>query len=137
MAISCSLLLLYAAGSCANRCDAPFHDNTGGCYCHETCMFTDDCCDDYRVECREATTQPFWSVFTARKQSLGQVNIFAHLCHSVHNRGGIPACIAGGIPACLAGLQRGGIPACLAGLQGGGIPACFAGLQAHTNGGWS
>ena len=63
MTISCFLLLLYAAGSCANRCDAPFHDNTGGCYCHETCMFTDDCCDDYKTVCREATIQPFWSVF--------------------------------------------------------------------------
>ena len=30
-------------------------------------------------------------IFTARKRSLGQGNIFAPLCHSVH-RGGIPAC---------------------------------------------
>ena len=62
-------------------------------------------------------------VITARKRSLGQGNIFAPVCHSVHGGGVIPACIAGGIPACFAaGLlgEGGGIPACLAtGLQGG------------------
>ena len=42
-------------------------------------------------------------IFTARKRSLGQGNIFTPVCHSVHRGGGgIQACIAGGIPACLA-----------------------------------
>ena len=41
-------------------------------------------------------------LFTTRKQSLGQGNIFAPVCHSVHGGDGIPACIAGGIPAYLA-----------------------------------
>ena len=47
----------------------------------------------------------FIRVFTTRKRSLGQGNIFTPVCHSVHRGdggGGIPACIAGGIPACLA-----------------------------------
>ena len=61
------------------------------------------------------TSELRW-IFTARKRSFGQGNIFTPVCHSVHGgggRGGIPACIAGDIPACLA---AGGcaIPACLA-----------------------
>ena len=48
-------------------------------------------------------------VITARKRSLGQGNIFAPVCHSVHG-GVIPACIAGGIPACfVAGLLGEGV----------------------------
>ena len=34
------------------------------------------------------------SIFTARKRSLGQGNIFAPVCHSVH-MGGLPQCILG------------------------------------------
>ena len=34
-------------------------------------------------------------VVTARKRSLGQGNIFAPVCHSVHRGKGIPACLAG------------------------------------------
>ena len=48
-------------------------------------------------------------LITARKQSLGQGNIFAPVCHSVYRGGGIPPCIADGIPVCLAaGLGGGG-----------------------------
>ena len=55
------------------------------------------------------------SIFTARKRSLEQGNIFTSVCQEFCSCGGvgIPACIAGSIPACLAaGLQEGGIPAC-------------------------
>ena len=39
-------------------------------------------------------------LITARKQSLGQGNIFRSLCQEFSSQGGgIPACIAGGIPA--------------------------------------
>ena len=44
-------------------------------------------------------------IFTARKRSLGQGNIFSSVCQEFCSQargGGIPACIAGGIPACLA-----------------------------------
>ena len=43
-------------------------------------------------------------IFTARKRSLRQGNIFTPVCLSVilFRGDGIPACIAGGIPACLA-----------------------------------
>ena len=73
------------------------------------------------------TSSHYRAIFTTHKRSLGQGNIFAPVCHSVHRGGGIPACITGGIPACLAAGLWGDIPACLAGLQGG--------LQAHTQGG--
>ena len=55
-------------------------------------------------------------IFTARKRSLGQGNIFAYVWHSVHRRGS-------------------DIPACLAGLRGHGIPACLASFHTHTQGG--
>ena len=65
-------------------------------------------------------------MFTSRKRSLGQGNIFTSVCQEFCSQGeggAIPACTAGGIPACLAaGLQGGAIPACIA----GGIPACLA-----------
>ena len=38
------------------------------------------------------------SIFTARKQSLGQGNIFAPVCHSVHRAGGLPRCMLGNTP---------------------------------------
>ena len=39
---------------------------------------------------------PFPSIFTARKRSLGQVNVFTGACHSVHREvGWLPACITG------------------------------------------
>ena len=58
--------------------------------------------------CRSATGYDL-RFSTTRKQSLGQGNIFAPVCHSVH-RVGISACIAGGIPACLAAGLQGGYP---------------------------
>ena len=34
-------------------------------------------------------------IFTARKRSLGQGNIFTLVCHSVHRGGGLPQCMLG------------------------------------------
>ena len=60
-------------------------------------------------------------VFTTRKRSLGQGNVFTRVCHSVHGEGGVdfPACITGhmtsirgvGLPACTAGHMIVGVSA--------------------------
>ena len=42
-------------------------------------------------------------IFTARKRSLGQGNIFTPVCHSVHRGGGMHGCLGG---ACV--VARGG-----------------------------
>ena len=48
--------------------------------------------------------KPMWRLggylFTARKRSLGQGNIFTPVCHSVH-RGGVHGCSGGGGQACM------------------------------------
>ena len=62
-------------------------------------------------------------IFTARKRSLGQGNIFTPVCHSVHGRGLVVSNHA------LQVLSQHALQ-----VSGGGIPACLAGLQAHTHG---
>ena len=62
-------------------------------------------------------------VFTARKRSLGQGNIFRSVCQEFCPRGG-----GGGIPACLAGFQAHIQGGCLGGSGGGG-------LLVHSQGG--
>ena len=52
-------------------------------------------------------------VFTARKRSLGQGNIFTPVCHSVHGGGGVRGCSrGGGVRGCSGG-------ACMCGCSGG------------------
>ena len=60
------------------------------------------------------TVIPNWSIFTPRKQSLGQGNIFAPVCHSVHGGGGA--------------WSRGSA-------WPRGVPGPGGGLQAHNQGG--
>ena len=52
------------------------------------------------------------AIFTARKRSLGQGNIFTPVCHSVHGGGGVPvprgACSRGS--ACSRGVPALGVP---------------------------
>ena len=82
-------------------------------------------------------------IFTTRKRSLGQGNIFTPVYHSVH-RGGIPTCIAGGILACLAAggclLPGGllwGVPAPGEGVySGGSAPGGYALGGICSRGGW-
>ena len=47
--------------------------------------------------CTEADAPPAMAlfIFTARKRSLGQGNIFTPVCHSVHRGGGLPQCMLG------------------------------------------
>ena len=66
-------------------------------------------------------------LFTARKRSLGQGNIFTPVCHSVHRGGGMCGCSRGGMHGCSWGghawlllgghawLLRGGMRGCSGG----------------------
>ena len=65
---------------------------------------------DVFIQTNNLLLSHLFTFFTARKRSLGQGYIFAHVCHSVRRGGAIPACIAGGIHACLvAGLRGRGV----------------------------
>ena len=62
--------------------------------------------------------------FTARKRSLGQGNIFAPVCHSVH-RGGVCSggCLVWGVSAPGRGdAWSGGVPGAREGCSQGGVP---------------
>ena len=76
----------------------------------------------YASEMTYLTHEIRFNIFTARKRSLGQGNIFTPVCHSVH-RGGRAWLLQGG--ACVVALGEGGCAWLLQ--EGGHVHGCSGG----------